>query len=94
VHRPAEKTVAHQGQDGLAQWVVDDASVEGVEPCLAQGSHWSGRLPKPGIAKRRLVDFTIVASVHGASPGCEIFETNYSQLPSRVNKKIVLNGRI
>jgi hypothetical protein len=34
VHRPAEKAVAHQGQDGLGQRGVDGAPVESVEPCL------------------------------------------------------------
>jgi hypothetical protein len=34
VYGAAKKAVAHPEKDGLAQRAVDDASVEGVEPCL------------------------------------------------------------
>jgi len=34
VHGAAKKADAHQRQDKLAQWGIDGASVEGVQPCL------------------------------------------------------------
>ena len=74
IDRAGNKAVARQRKDDVAQWEVDGAAVESVQPCVVQRADRSVGSRSVRISRREIIDLVAVVDAHHFSRNFDVFQ--------------------